>query len=198
MMETLQRLSLVHTNMEIEIGKAALLVLDMQKYFLEQKSHAYIPSGPVIIPVIQNLIDYFSMVRMPIFFTKHFNIPENAGMMGMWWKDAIDLNSQRAEIIEQLDISKGRILHKDRYDAFWDTNLDDMLKENGVEQVVITGVMTHLCCESTARSAFTRNYQVFFVIDGTATYTRELHMASLLTLSHGFAKPILSHEVTDK
>jgi bifunctional isochorismate lyase/aryl carrier protein len=47
--------------------------------------------------------------------------------------------------------------------------------------------MTHLCCETTARAAFTRGFQVFFPIDGSATYTREFHLATLRNLGHGFA-----------
>jgi bifunctional isochorismate lyase / aryl carrier protein len=55
--------------------------------------------------------------------------------------------------------------------------------------------MTHLCCETTARSAFMRGFEVFFTMDGTATYNEQLHRASLLTLSHGFALPVLMDEL---
>jgi isochorismate hydrolase len=55
--------------------------------------------------------------------------------------------------------------------------------------------MTHLCCETTARSAFIQGYVVFFVVDGTATYTESFHRGSLLSLSHGFAVPILVDEI---
>ena len=98
-------------------------------------------------------------------------------------------------MIDEIDESKGTIIQKERYDAFWKTPLDVFLKNEGVEQVIISGVMTHLCCETTARSAFMRDYKVFFTIDGTATYTEELHMASLLNLAHGFAKTILCMEI---
>jgi isochorismate hydrolase len=55
--------------------------------------------------------------------------------------------------------------------------------------------MTHLCCETTARSAFMRGFEVFFTIDGTATYNEEHHWAALLNLAHGFATPVLVDEV---
>ncbi|MES0360330.1 MAG: isochorismatase family protein, partial [Anaerolineales bacterium] len=58
-----------------------------------------------------------------------------------------------------------------------------------------SGVMTHLCCETTARSAFVRGFEVFFVIDGTATYNEDYHMATLLNLAHGFTTPVLTKEV---
>ncbi|HDD44696.1 MAG TPA: isochorismatase family protein, partial [Candidatus Desulfofervidus auxilii] len=47
----------------------------------------------------------------------------------------------------------------------------------------------------TARSAFMRNFEVFFVVDGTATYNRNFHLATLLNLSHGFAIPVLTQEI---
>ncbi|HDR06062.1 MAG TPA: isochorismatase family protein, partial [Candidatus Coatesbacteria bacterium] len=54
---------------------------------------------------------------------------------------------------------------------------------------------TELCCETTARSAFVRDFDVFFPVDATAAYTEELHRASLLTLAHGFAVPLLTEEL---
>ena len=89
-------------------------------------------------------------------------------------------------IIALLDTSKGVVLQKKQYDAFHQTDLESILRGRGVEQVVVTGVMTHLCCETTARAAFVRGFEVFFCVDGTATYTEELHHAALLTLTHGF------------
>ncbi len=57
--------------------------------------------------------------------------------------------------------------------------------------------MTHLCCETTARAAFTRGYEVYFSIDGTATYNHEFHLGTLMNLAHGFAIPILITEIID-
>ncbi|MCP4152595.1 MAG: isochorismatase family protein, partial [bacterium] len=64
-----------------------------------------------------------------------------------------------------------------------------------ITRVIITGVMTHLCCETTARSAFVRNFEVYFTIDATATYNREFHKSTLLNLSHGFASPVLTSDI---
>ena len=57
--------------------------------------------------------------------------------------------------------------------------------------------MTHLCCETTARVAFTQGYEVFFSIDGTATYNRKFHLGSLINLAHGFVVPMLVDEIID-
>jgi len=55
-----------------------------------------------------------------------------------------------------------------------------------VEDLVITGVLTNLCCESTARDAYFRDYRVFFTADGTATINERMHLASLLNVAYGF------------
>jgi isochorismate hydrolase len=88
-------------------------------------------------------------------------------------------------------------IRKTRYDAFFDTPLESLLNEEEIHQVVIGGLMTHLCCETTARSAFMRGFEVFFLVDGTATYTEDFHRASLLNLAHGFATPILVAEILE-
>lgn len=191
MLEQLKDIGLPQHQLSFEIDKAALLVLDMQNYFLEPKSHAFVPSAPIILAGIQTLIKGFSASRRPIIFTQHVNEPKTAGMMTVWWKDLIHANSSESAIYPGLDTSNGKIIQKERYDAFWKTDLEEYLQVNQIRQLVITGVMTNLCCESTARSAFIRDYEVFFTVDGTATYHEQLHYASLANLAHGFAMPVL-------
>ncbi|MFQ6083448.1 MAG: isochorismatase family protein [Candidatus Aminicenantia bacterium] len=176
-------------------NQSALLVLDMQKYFLKDFSHAYIPSAQVIIPGIKELIKGYLTKRFPVIFTRHLNSTQNAKLMAKWWKDLITEENPLSEIIDELDVSNSIILEKNQYDAFYETPLEDILKKKGVNQIVICGVMTHLCCETTARSAFVRGFEVFFTIDGTATYNEKFHLATFLNLSHGFAKPVLVKEI---
>ncbi|MDO9131030.1 MAG: isochorismatase family protein, partial [Anaerolineales bacterium] len=78
-----------HENIAFHPTRAALLVLDMQEYFLSEASHAFIPSAPAIIPNIQFMLKVFAAYNRPIYFTRHVNTEENAGMMGKWWKDLI-------------------------------------------------------------------------------------------------------------
>jgi len=176
-------------------GKIALLVLDMQAYFLQEDSHAFIPSAPAIVGGISRMASIFIELDLPVIFTRHINTPEDAGMMSVWWRDMIEAQSAYSHIINKLNTSTATIIDKPQYDAFFQTALEETLREQEVEQVVICGVMTHLCCETTARSAFMRGFEVFFAVDGTATYNEELHRASLLTLSHGFATPVLVDEI---
>ncbi len=168
-------------------GRTALIVLDMQRYFLDPDSHAHIPSAVDIIPGIRSLAAVFSERHLPVIFTRHLNTPENGGALALWWSDSIREEDPSSEITSDLDTSRGIVLRKSQYDAFYDTDLEDRLKERGIERVVICGVMTHLCCETTARSAFVRGFEVTFPVDGTATYDESFHLATLLNLSHGFA-----------
>ena len=175
--------------------RSALLVLDMQTYFLESTSHAYIPSGRAIIPGIRDLILAFSIRRLPVIFTRHLNTSQDVGLMATWWRDIITAENPKSEIIPELDLSAGIVLEKSQYDAFYQSPLESILRNSAVSQVVISGVMTHLCCETTARCAFVRGFEVFFLVDGTATYNEQFHQASLLNLSHGFASLMLAKDI---
>ena len=184
-----------HASVYFQPGKAALLVLDMQNYFLGFDSHAFVPSAPAIIPGINKLIEAFTSAERPIVATRHLNTPEDAGMMSKWWRQLILPETVHSQLDTRLNAQNLIQIEKKQYDAFLQTLLEETLRQREIEQVVITGVMTHLCCETTARSAFMRGFEVFFTVDGTATYSEELHRASLLTLSHGFAVPVTVDEL---
>jgi len=84
---------------------SALLILDMQKYFLSASSHAFIPSAQAIIPLIAKLKEAYVAKGLPLIFTRHLNSPQNAGMMAKWWQDLIGEENPLSEIIDELDIS---------------------------------------------------------------------------------------------
>lgn len=174
-------------QMPFHAARSALLVLDMQRYFLEPSAHAYIPSAPAIIPGLVHLAQAYTTRNLAVYFTHHTNNPQNAGQMAVWWRDLIAPGSPSSAISPEFEPSSGQLIEKSQYDAFFSSTLEASLAARQVRQVVIGGVMTHLCCETTARSAFVRGYQVFFLADGTATYNQQFHLASLLNLAHGFA-----------
>lgn len=180
------------------LDHSALLVLDMQSYFLDPASHAFIPSAPAILAGINALIDAYTRHGLPVFLSRHLNTTQDAGMMASWWRDLISTENPLSNFDPQLEWQKGIAFTKTRYDAFLDSPLEAYLRTNNVEQVVICGVMTHLCCETTARSAFMRGFEVLFTVDGTATYNEDLHRASLLNLSHGFAVPVLVQDLLSR
>ncbi len=176
-----------HRELALIPEQSALLILDMQDYFLSPDSHAYIPSATAILPGLQALIAAFTQYKLPIFFTQHINTIENAAMMATWWRELITPDHPLGAISPPLEPSRGVILRKPQYDAFFQTDLEARLQQLAVHQLVICGVMTHLCCETTARSAFVRGFEVFFPVDGTATYNQQFHQATLTNLAHGFA-----------
>ena len=167
--------------------KTALLILDMQEFFFNENSHAFIPSAHATIRPIKSLANLFISNNLPIITTRHINTMENARQMDYWWRDILTEESEYSQLITDFNIPQAELIIKSQYDAFYDTNLHEILRKNNIEQVIITGVMTHLCCETTARSAFIRGYNVFFPIDGTATYNEDFHNATLTNLAHGFA-----------
>ena len=175
----------------LEFQKSALLILDMQYFFHSESSHAFVPSAKAIIKPIKTLASLFINNNFPVIITKHVNTSKNAKQMDLWWRDILSDDSEFSQIITEFDLPQAELIIKSQYDAFYNTNLNEILQKNNVEQVIITGVMTHLCCETTARSAFVRGYSVFFPIDGTATYNKEFHNATLINLAHGFTNIVL-------
>jgi isochorismate hydrolase len=133
-------------------------------------------------------------------FTRHGhkNVLEDGGMLSEWWGDQIDYGSREWEFITSLTPSADdEIIDKNRYSAFHGTVLDDSLKSKNTDELIITGVMTNCCCETTARDAFVRDYRVFFVSDATATVSDELHLASLKNLAFGFSYIVSTKQLCD-
>jgi len=115
--------------------------------------------------------------------------------MSSWWSELIVETDPLSELSGQLKMTNASVIKKCQYDAFFNTDLEEMLVSKSVTHVVICGVMTHLCCETTARSAFMRGFDVWFAVDGTATYNKDFQRATLRNLSHGFATPVLVDDV---
>jgi isochorismate hydrolase len=173
----------------------ALLVVDMQNVFLDKQSHAYAPTSKSIFPNINRLIDLFAQKKQTIIFTRYIDSEDPEDLMRVWWRNPILETEHESYLTDLLDTTLGTVLKKTKYSAFSHTRLDDLLRDNGITQVLITGLMTHLCCETTARDAFMRNYQVFFGMDTTASYTEALHLGTLRSITHGFGTCITTADI---
>ena len=196
-----------HNPLSFQPSKSALLVLDMQNVFLDVKSHAYIPSSPLIIKNINQLIGAYKRQNLPIIFTRHTTKKSQKApikprspsdppdMMVKWWRHPILDTDPESKIHPSLNLEGLKVLKKHQYSAFHETKLHDYLQTRNVNQIVISGVMAHLCCESTAREAFMRGYEVFFLIDGTASYSEKFHVGTLRAIAHGFGKCVSCSEV---
>jgi isochorismate hydrolase len=194
MLKAVEKLRSYHDT-ELIPEKSALLIIDMQEYFLNPSSHAYTPSAEAVLPGVKKLLSIYSKNNLLIIFTMHSNTDENAKMMGQWWPDLLYEGQKEAKLADGLNPTDGIIVKKNQYDAFYNTNLEKILRKENISQIIICGVLTNICCETTARSAFVRGFKTFFTIDGTAAYSEEHHMATILNLSYGFAIPILLDEL---
>jgi len=176
---------------------SALFIIDMQQFFCNPSSHAYFKDSTKIIPNIQNLITVYRQQSLPIIFTRYALLrTESPGSMGRWWNDVLYDDDEFSNVIAPLQsLPNELVIRKTQYSAFFETDLDQILKKLKVSNILITGVLTHLCCETTTRDAFMRNYDVFFVTDATASDKQDLHDASLRTLSDGFATLVTTNEV---
>jgi bifunctional isochorismate lyase/aryl carrier protein len=175
----------------------ALLIIDMQKYFLTPNEHAFLPAGVAVIPNVAALRDAFRERGMPVVYTRHgHRRKKDHPQMGRWWADMLMASDPLAQIVPELRPRRGElVVRKQHYDAFRQTELGGHLAGLGVTHLVITGVMTHLCCETTARSAFMNDLEVIMTADGTATCDDGMHLSSLTAAAHGFAVPFTTAEV---
>lgn len=177
-------------RMKPDPKKSCLLVVDMQNYFLDYQSPTFTPGGLAILPNVKKLISVFRQKRLPVIFTAHVHKSSqmDGGILGWWWEGMILEGTKDAEIHADIaPLPEEKVVFKHRYSAFYNTDLEIVLRCLGVSDIIITGVMTNLCCESTARDAYFRDYRVFFVLDATGTVDEELHLSTLKNLAFGFA-----------
>ncbi|RKX48640.1 MAG: cysteine hydrolase [Thermotogae bacterium] len=167
----------------------ALLVVDVQRYFFDCNSKAFIQDSSIILPKIQALIEFFRKNNLPVLFTRHVDIPKSP--MHNWWGNLMEENDSLTELV----INCEHVIKKSSYDAFYETKLEEKLRDFKVDQLYICGVQTHLCISSSVRSAFIRGFNPVVITDAVASKYRQLHIAALSTLAHGFAILANSEEV---
>ncbi len=174
----------------LDLKNSALMIIDMQKFFLDPQSPTFTEGGPPIIPNLRKLIDAFKTNGRPVIYTRHVHRADgsDAGIMGWWWQGMCIEGTPESEIHDDIAPETDDItIFKHRYDSFYNTDLETILRGAGIDELVIGGIMTNMCCESTARGAYYRDIKVHFLADGTGSVTEEMHFASLLNLAFGFA-----------
>ncbi|RGB26031.1 Isochorismatase-like protein [Rhizophagus diaphanus] len=182
---------------------AALLVIDMQEIFRNDATD--------IIPNVQSLVKSCHEKGVPVFWTQHgHRNPEfDGGALRRWWGDRlIKWGSDEWQILKEMQpfVSRSQtsldtldfiIKSKTRYDAFYKTELNSLLISLGIETLIISGVRTNLCCETTARRGFDKNYDIVFIKDATATENQKMHEATLLNMEYGWAKIVTAIDVIE-
>ncbi|TVU15137.1 hypothetical protein EJB05_38642, partial [Eragrostis curvula] len=161
---------------------AALLVIDVQGHFASLAEPA--------MPAIASTVALCRAAGVPVVYTRHVDPSPRRGPLAEWWPgDCIAAGTPAAELLPGAGREDGDlVVEKSTYSAFaGTTGLEAALRGMGVEEVIVAGVMTNLCCETTARDAFVRGFRVFFSADATATASRDLHEATLANMAYGFA-----------
>lgn len=155
----------------------ALLVIDMQNAFLDPQSILSAEGGMELARRLRDFIVTCRDKGITVVFTKSVFRADGSdlGRVGELFPtlretDLLREGAQNTEIIEILQPEPGElVISKPRYSAFFKTELDDYLKGKGIDTLIICGVWTNVCCESTARDGLFRDYTIVFLSDGTAT-----------------------------
>ena len=182
-------------RMTLRKKKACLLVVDMQNEFLTDSGADFFHNAEDIVPNVKRVIDACRKAAISVIYTghRHEDPAVDGGMTAEWWPEiksgrCLVKGKKGAEIYGPLAPRKGeRVIYKHRYSAFYNTDLEIVLRGMGVTDLIITGILTNVCCETTARDAFMRDFRVFFVADATATSEPEFQVATLKNLAYAFA-----------
>jgi len=188
-------------SLKLDKGATCLLIIDMQNGFCHEKGTLakYLNIEPCkrIIPNVKSLIEICRKKGIPIVYVQQEHLPEDknavkrlhrippkpgshleqrsrgpACVKGTW--DAEFVDELKPEPIDY-------IVKKQKYTAFYNTNLEVILRTLGVNTIILTGVNSNVCVESTARDAYFRDYDVIAVEEAIAAPVEqyELHKAAL-------------------
>lgn len=169
--------------------KKALLVIDAQKEYFSGKLSVDYPAGS--LENILKAMDSANSVDMPVILIQHTALQENA--------ETFVKGTEGWEILpEVLTRDYDYRVEKNLPGSFTGTDLETWLREKKINTVTISGYMTQMCCDTTARQAFQRGFGVEFLQDATGTLTvsnyagtvtgEELHRAILVTQATRFSK----------
>jgi biuret amidohydrolase len=174
--------------------RTALIVIDCQNDFMAGASaYECAMLDRDLIVRISKLIAYARKREFPIFYTQHSILPDKSNAENLepdTVRTCIE-GTTGCEIISDLrPISSDTIIRKDKWSAFDDTKLDEILKKRKLMTLVLCGVLTNNCVRATAESAYQKGYKVIIVSDccGATSYIpntihpRYLHWVTLLDL----------------
>lgn len=184
-----------HVYDDLDPGKTALVVIDMQNAFmLPEVAHAYCPMAVEIVPNINRLARVVRETGGTVIWVvsafDDSSIREWATLYRMCGPErsarrlqALTAGSKGHELWSTLErLPQDITVTKTRFSAFLphSSNIATVLRERGLDTVLITGTVTNVCCESSARDAMQMNFHTIMVADGNAAMTDEEHTWSLI------------------
>lgn len=190
-------------------GRAALLVIDMQRDFVDEGAIMEVPMARARLAAMRRILDRCRTEGVPVFFTRHvlsdrFDIsPLETTYIPRLRTSGMREGTPGVEIVDALQpLPRETVIDKHRYDAFYNTQLDTALRNvrgpGGVDTVIIIGTVTNICCESTARSAFMRDYKVAFIDDANGGLDEASHNATLAIIGKVFGRVMTTDELFDE
>ena len=184
--------------------RCALIVIDMQNAFVAEGAPFETPGARAMIPRLERLIACARELHMPLVWTQSDHRPPYGGLMlrkfpaiakqRVLWQGEPSFAIYPDMIQPREGLLEHRIV-KHKFDAFFETDLDAILRFHQVDTVIITGTATNACCESTARSAFMRDYKVVFPSDANATFDESMHRATLVNIDLLFGRVLSTEEL---
>ena len=188
------------TDFPVIPSRMALVNVDMQNCFVENSPIAA-PGGREVLGRINHLIDACRAAGVLIIHTAHVVRPDgsNTGVMGEIIPPVntgvINKGAASAALHGDLNVAESDVLlDKPRFGSFHGTDLELILRGRGIDTIIVTGICTNICCETTAREANVRDFRVFFLTDGTATFgigdltAADIQAATCATLGFAFAQ----------
>jgi ureidoacrylate peracid hydrolase len=185
----------------INPAATALLVVDLQNAFMAPGETLANPHACDIVPNVNTIARTVRARGGEVVFLRHtvsddprFKLTEWQARMVPRTPDGdfqLRAGTFGHRLYDELEVLPGdRQINKHRFSAFLpnSSDLDAELRKRGIDTVIITGTITNVCCESTARDAQMLGYKVVFVSDATAAFTDEEHNAALLSMATVFAE----------
>ena len=197
---------------DLSPGSTALVIVDMQNDFVRDGAPLEVPDARATIPAQRRLLDAFRAAGRAVVFTKFVAGPERT-LMWSWspvcapptcccWPGFVrsygDVQGElecTAVIDELAPLAGEPQLEKYGYNGFHRTSLTDVLRARGADTVVITGTVTQICVEDTARGAFHEGFQTVVVADAVSSFDPELHDATLRNIEMKFGRVLTTDDV---
>jgi ureidoacrylate peracid hydrolase len=189
----------MHRFDTIRPARTALLAIDMQNVFTQKDAAASVSHAEAIIPAINALTASLRTAGGLVVFTRHTLTREGARALPDWQFSLPELATLEPlcrpgmpthDIDGRLNVeSADEVIDKYRFSALThhSSDLKDRLEAADIDTVVVVGVISNCCCESTARDASMLGYRTFFISDATAGLSDEEHNAALLSMRTIFA-----------
>jgi ureidoacrylate peracid hydrolase len=182
-------------------ARTALLVVDMQNHFVAPGALAEVPQARGIVGNINRLAEGLRKAGGHVVWIRSTFTPDGAASWPMFFDNFVPPEARGPlrlaltpghpghELWPELDVRAGElVVSKTRFSAFIQgaSDLEPLLRQRGIDTVLIAGTLTNVCCESTARDAMMRDFRVAMIEDANAARTDEEHLAGLRTVVQVF------------